>query len=1263
MYLKLNIQIIFLILFLFLSTTLNSQTGTNYSYQFNVSKPLEPVVVEGNSLLINYYISELNLEEVENESGLFYRVTIPEHTPTYDAGNPEVPVLSRMIIIPDGADVRIKITEVKSVRLHPSSNRIRGILYPSQESESKSLTQRRNDFKINRELYDSKNLISLDTVKIESIGKFRDNSISNIAIYPVRYNPGTNSIEVITSMKIEISNVLPVGSKSSQSVSEAGIIKSVALNFNAKDVIPGYSEKPIGIVILTDTLFKNHLAPFVKWKTQKGFDVTVIYRGKKYAGESNSEIKKTLETFYKSSTQPPDYLLIIGDTNKIPTETAKHSFGTTVVNVATDLYYGEFSGNGDYIPEMFIGRLPVSDTTQLKNVLNKIIQYEKFQFAPDADFFSHALMTAGNDGNSNWQKIMNGHVHYAVTNYLNSSNKITDYKFYYPESAKPNVADSIRKLINRGLSFINYSGHGEVEGWAGPSMKFGDTATFSNTEMYPFIISNACQTSTFTSNKSFGNAMVLAKNKGAIGFIGGSEDTYWDEDYYWAVGVGDISDKPVYLGKGLGVYDRLFHTHGESPSEWYYTMGQIVFSGNMSVSASTSKLKKYYWELYNLVGDPSMIPIIGKPDSFNIQLPDTLPKGIKSITLSGEPFSYIAVSDFDTLWDASFVSAAGSVNLSLPDNQGDSCLFVITGQNKIPLIKTVHLGTVDGEYINFAGYSINDINGNNNKLVDYGETVYLAVKVENMGNTDADNVYAKISTSSDYITITSDSTFIGNLEAETEIELTDRLEFTVSNNVADKSIATIELTLTSDNSTKKYIINILIHAPELQIIGCVIDDSVLGNGNMIADPGETLQLIYKIRNSGSSDAVGDFSVFTFDTDKITILNSEVKSVVLRFGEVTEIPITVHVSPSAEVGGYINMSSTFSCEGYIAKNQFTFRVGKVREDFETGTFDLFPWINVDKFPWTITSGNVYEGNFSAQSGAIGNSASSSLYIRAVYVAEDSIKFTYNVSSEEKFDYLVFKINDEEVLKASGETGWKPFAAKVEAGLNTFEWSYVKDPSQTYGMDCAWIDMIDFTTTGSLKYIQKDLEVARVVPPPQKNRYSMEPIIVKLMNIGRDTINGFTLAYSVNNQTPVRQTFTDKIVPSFKDTITVEFSEKYDFYKFDMYNITVYAVNNNDDYNRNDTAGYVFINELTDSLRIYPNPFTDHFTVYINSRYPDIATISMFNLSGEKVYETRVNILVGKNPVVINTPWLSPAVYIVNIKTNRSAHSLRVVKIRR
>ena len=1232
---------------------LSGQTGRNYRYRFDVNKPADSVIDAG-SWCINYSVNELVLEEVENESGLFYRVTIPGHTPTYDAGDPEVPVLSQMVTIPEGADVRIKISEVKTVRLHPSSQNIRGIIYPSQESESKSLMQRRKEFVINRESYNSTQLLSLDTVKIESIGQFRGTRISNITIYPVRYNPKTNSIEVITSMKIEITNVSPINSESLQNANTFALGQITTSNL--KDMGRGFSDKPIGMVILTDTVFKDHLTPFIKWKRQKGFNVTVLYRGKNYAGESYSEIKSTLETIYKLSPQPPDYLLIIGDVEKIPTQTIRYGS----VDVVTDLYYGEFSGNGDYIPEMFIGRLPVSNTAQLDNVINKIIQYEKFQFAPNANFYSRALITAGNDPYN--YNTMNGHIFYAVNNYLNNSNNLTGYSFSYPQSSNPDVADLIRNYTREGLSFINYTGHGEIDGWVEPNLRSGDLDTVSNTGMYPFIISNACKTSNFSSASAFGNKMVLSLNKGAIGFIGGSEDTYWNEDYYWAVGAGNISTEPAYSGKELGAYDRLFHTHGEPPSEWYYTMGQITFAGNMSVSASTSNQKRYYWEVYNLVGDPSVIPIIGKPEPFKTQIPDVLPSNIKTMNIVGEPFSYIAVSNFDTIWDASFVSASGAVELTLPEIKSDSCLFVITGQNKIPLIKTVRLGPIIDEYLNLEGYSINDINGNNNQLAENGERIYLAVKIENYGYTAANNVYAKISTSSDLITINKDSTFIGSINFRSRIELTDKLEFTVRDNIADNSIATIELTLASSGTIKKYIINIPIHAPKLQTISCILDDSAFGNGDKIIDPGERVQFIYKIQNSGSSYASGVFSVFTFNTDKITVIDRNVNFTV-KAGETIEIPVTVQVSSSAGVGDYFNLNSTLTYGAYIVQNTYEFRVGKVREGFETGAFNIFPWINVSRFPWTITSGNVYEGNFSARSGAIGNSSSSSLYIRTFYSTNDSIKFMYNVSSEAGYDFLVFKINNKEVLRESGETGWKQFSGQVKAGLNSFEWSYIKDPNQSVGMDCAWIDKIDFTTTGSLRYIERDLEVARVVPPPPKNSYSMEPITVKLMYLGRDTIYGFRLAYTINESAPVQQTFVYRIMPQLRDTVTVEFFEKYDFSNLDRYNITVYAFNNNDDYSRNDTASYLFIKELADSLIIYPNPFTDRFTVYINSRYSDMTTISMFDLSGKKVYETKVSISEGKNQVIINTPWLSPAVYIVNIRNNRKTHSLRVVKIRR
>ena len=1258
MCLGLNKQTVIITVLMLFTVVGSGQEVKSHKYQFKGDLKGESNVTEGQSLIINYSLEELNLESVENEYGFFYRASAPGHTHTYEAGKPELPVLSRLITIPEGAEYKIHISDVTKTRLHPSSKKIKGMLYPAQESESKSGTQRKKEFRIDRETYASKKIIPADTVRIEPVGTLRNNRLYNIIISPVRYNPRTNSLEVITSMRIEITNIALSGRKSATLPDESllfsqSLEKSV-LNFNPGEVIPGFSDKPVKMIILTDTTFKKLLTPFLKWKTQKGFDLKVLYRGKKYAGDTYAEIKTTLTGIYNSSTPKPEYLLIIGDTKKVP------YYGNGNI---TDMYYGEFDGDGDYIPEMFIGRLPVSDTTQLKNVLSKIIQYEKYQFDKTNTFASRGLVTGGNDdGNI---KIINGQIYYAISNYINNLNRLNEFHFNY-EQVKANsaaVADSIRKITRKGVSFINYTGHGDATGWLGPLLKSGDLDTVTNTNMYPFIISNACQTSTYTNSSSMGNKMVLAEKKGAIGFIGGSADTFWEEDFYWAVGLSAISSEPTYSGSGLGAYDRLFHTHGESPSDWYTTMGQVSFAGNLAVSASSSLKKKYYWEVYNLVGDPSVIPITGTPDTFRINLPDKLPNGIKSLSLTGEPFSYLAVSHFDTLWDASHASASGSVELTMPGLSNDSCLIVVTGQNRKPLIKTVYFGSFSDEYINLSGNSINDTVGNNNKAADFGERIFLNIKASNLGNTSASNVYAKISSASGYVTILKDSAYIGNMASKTEITVPDKLEIMISKDAPDLSIAPFILVLGDDKTKKQYTVDITIHAPDLNIIGCTMDDTGLGNGNFIADPGEKYTLIYKVQNLGSSDASGDFLVSTPDPEKITILDQNIKSGVLRFGEITEIPVTVQLAGNVANGSYFRVLSSLNCDPYIIDNAFTFRVGKIRESFEAQSFKIFPWINISKVPWVTTSSGSYDGTISARSGAIGNNAITTLLIKTYYDYDDSVKFMYKVSSELNFDFFSFRINDKEVLKKSGDTDWLKFAAAVKAGYNKFEWIYKKDGSTTSGTDCAWIDMIDFATTGSLRYIEKDLQVARVVPPPPKNKYSLEPITVKVLNVGKDTIKSFNLAYKINEQShPVVELFDKPVIP-FGDTVTVEFTEKVNFYRYGLYNITSYALNNNDDYILNDTASYEFLHELTDSLIIYPNPFTDQFTIYINSRYAERIRITMTNMAGTQVYEAEKNILAGKNPVIISAPWLSPSAYYVTIKTNRGLTTLRVIKTRK
>jgi hypothetical protein len=780
--------------------------------------------------------------------------------------------------------------------------------------------------------------------------------------------------------------------------------------------------------------------------------------------------------------------------------------------------------------------------------------------------------------------------------------------------------------------------------------------------MYPFIISNACRTALFSSSSSFGNRMVVSKDKGAIGYIGCSNDSYWDEDYYWAVGVGSPGTDPKYEETGLGAFDRLFHTHNESPSDWFVTMGQVNYAGNLAVSGSTSIWKKYYWETYTLLGDPSVIPIVGKPDIFKIAIPDTLPNGIKSLSLTINPFAYIAVSHFDTLWDASYASPSGSVVLNLPGLSNDSCLIVVTGQNKVPLIKTVRFAEVNKEYINLTSSKINDATANNNGLVDYGESFSLNLTISNLGKTDASQLYAKISSTSQYITINNDSVNIGPLAGKSEIMLQNHFRITVSDFAADKSYITLNLLLKDSKMEKRYNIDICIHAPVLEILNCLIDDSVTGNANFLADPGETLKLVFKIANSGSSSIAGMFNI-TNSPPGVTINETNVFTGSINYGAVKVIPITVKLASSLLRGSTFNINTLLNCAPYIKSKSFSIPVGKTRESFEYQNFTVFPWVNSKTYPWKITNEKAYEGQFSAHSGQIPNSSESLLKMSVNIPSTDTLRFQVRVSSESNYDYLYFKLNNTQIFKISGETDWLSKKIALNEGFNLLEWLYKKDEYISRGADCAWLDYLIFP---ALSFNKTDLKTGKIVTPQPNKNYKQEQITAQVINFGTDTVKSFNLAYTVNQYYQVYEHFNKTINPG--DTGVVTFSQIADLSTDGTYLIKVYGLNNNDNYLFNDTTSLLLVNtgifstiENPDNrVRIAPNPFTQSFRLIIDANNDNNIRISIFESSGRILWEESRDLVPGENTLLITPDGLPPGFYTIRISGKTILKAARIVK---
>ncbi|MFM7856193.1 MAG: hypothetical protein ACKO96_30790, partial [Flammeovirgaceae bacterium] len=85
----------------------------------------------------------------------------------------------------------------------------------------------------------------------------------------------------------------------------------------------------------------------------------------------------------------------------------------------------------------------------------------------------------------------------------------------------------------------------------------------------------------------------------------------------------NIVAQPTYANTGLGAYDGYWHTLANevnNTANWYITQSQMLVSGNLAVQASTSSSKQYYWEIYHLMGDPTLIPFIGTPQVNTVTL-------------------------------------------------------------------------------------------------------------------------------------------------------------------------------------------------------------------------------------------------------------------------------------------------------------------------------------------------------------------------------------------------------------------------------------------------------------------------------------------------------------------------------------------------------------------------------------------------------------------------------------------------------------------
>jgi len=803
-------------------------------------------------------IGTINIGEIEhsiiNENNENYiRLNIPNGYPSNIIGNPELPQINNLIEIPRGAITSIEIINDETIEFDLNNILPNTLIYPRQESVSKSDKQKAKKLIINNKLYTKNEFSGFKLIDIKHKGFLREVQIGNLMISPIEYNPIQNKLIIHKNIKFKINfngadlNFTKEIKKEYASPFFETVFENSLINYNSElNRNDDFIHDKVTYLIIAEQSFNGYLDDFVDWKTKKGFNVITKYTNE--IGSSAASIESVIQEYYSNpplGLAPVSFVLLVGDVSQIP---ASYSSGGHV----SDLDYCDMTN--DNIPDILCGRFSAESPVQLITQIDKTLQYEKYEM-PDTSFLEDVILISGVDG-SFASTHGNGQINYGNSYYFNSNEGINSNTFLYPESGSS--ASQILNLANQGSAFINYTAHGYESGWADPAFDNNDVNNMTNSSKYPTMIGNCCLTNAFDSGACFGEALLRKSNGGAIGYIGGSDVTYWDDDFWWGVGSGSVTSNPSYNQTGEGAYDGMFHNNNED--NWAIVNSAIMMVGNLAV-AEANGLDDYYWEIYHLMGDPSLSTYIGIPSINVVEHPTIIAPGSTEVTVNAEPFSYVGLTKNNQLIGSGLINQFGVGNISLNNtSEPGEVTIVVTGQNLQPYTGSIILSAPEGPYVSVNNVSINA--GIDNEI-SLGESIRIDVSLENFGSESASNIAVQLinSSSSPYINITDGEVLLNNLSEGQSTSIL--LGFNVLNSAPYGHSFTLNISLDSENNSYSSDINLnvknLIESFEESGFSNM-NWELSGNANWSIDSNNSSDGTY----SAKSGSVGDNTVSTLE---------------------------------------------------------------------------------------------------------------------------------------------------------------------------------------------------------------------------------------------------------------------------------------------------------------------------------------------------------------------------------------------------------------
>ncbi len=315
-------------------------------------------------------------------------------------------------------------------------------------------------------------------------------------------------------------------------------------------------------------------------------DVDDIYKEFSYGKKHPESIKDFINFAYRNweNRKLTDVLLVgdaTWDTRSVIRNNLTYDYLPTYGYPASDWWYTLLDGDSDLLGDINIGRISANTSSDMKNVVDKLIDYDTTDARP---WMKEYLMIIG------------GYDEIEINRFYNDSydyfnNLITEFPFggnisYVKKTAEGGTsnlqANDIIKHINQGKLMTIYVGHASAEifdmdGW--------EEQNLSNKSRYTILSTISCNTGAFAEpyfRYSRNERYLLAKDKGTIASLGST-----------AVG---------YVGPHLDLIYKFTKILVDT-TEIERSIGQIFSNAKLQIPQTTFGYRLTNWH-YNFLGDP-----------------------------------------------------------------------------------------------------------------------------------------------------------------------------------------------------------------------------------------------------------------------------------------------------------------------------------------------------------------------------------------------------------------------------------------------------------------------------------------------------------------------------------------------------------------------------------------------------------------------------------------------------------------------------------